>query len=339
MLNFFVVGVGAIGRNHARILADLSGVRLAGVVDADIEAARAIAARYGVRAYASCEDLLQETQADAAVVAVPTAWHESISCSLMQRGIHVLVEKPIAPDLAAADRIIECAAANKTVLGVGHVERFNPAVLALKQKLNQGDLGRIFHIEARRQGPFPSRIQDVGVVIDLAVHDLDLIRFVCAREIEDVAAITARRVHESHEDFVRATLRIADGVVGTLTIDWLTPTKIRELFVTGERGMFRVDLLTQDLFFFENAAVPDIEWNSLEVLRGISEGRMIRYVVAKKEPLRAELEAFCQSIRERTAPPVGGVDGRFAVALARALIDSGQSRSVVAVHAPSVTTG
>jgi predicted dehydrogenase len=208
-------------------------------------------------------------------------------------------------------------------LMIGHIERFNPAVVALKQHLAAGELGRVFQIEAHREGPFPARVQDVGVVIDLAVHDLDVMRYVSGQEIVRIYAETERAIHSTREDLFSGLVRLADGTVGTLAINWLTPTKIRELAVTGEGGLFRVDYLTQDLYFFENATAAGMQWETLRVLRGVSEGRMIRHVVAKKEPLRAEQEGFLASVRGQAAVPITGLDGLKALELAQAVVTSG----------------
>jgi predicted dehydrogenase len=213
---------------------------------------------------------------------------------------------------------------------IGHIERFNPAVMALRDRLADGELGRVFQVDARRQGPFPARVQDVGVVIDLAVHDLDVMRFVTGSEIKRVYAETERRIHSSHEDLLSGLVRLEDGTVGTLAINWLTPTKIRELYVTGELGMFRVDYLTQDLYFFENASAPVEEW-PIRVLRGVSEGKMIRHVVAKREPLRVEQEAFLSAVRGEAPIPVTGRDGLRALELAKAVVTSGLKHQVVLV--------
>jgi UDP-N-acetylglucosamine 3-dehydrogenase len=214
-------------------------------------------------------------------------------------------------------------------LMVGHVERFNPAVIQLKDRMKRGELGRIFQIDARRQGPFPARLTDVGVVIDLAVHDLDVMMYITEAGISRVFAETERRIHSTYEDLLTALVRLDDGTVGTLTINWLTPTKIRELLVTGERGMFRVDYLTQDLFFFENATATGDEWEPLRTLRGVSEGSMMRHVVNKVEPLRAELEAFLGAVRGEWRVPVTGEHGLAALSVAKSIVTSGLEQRVV----------
>ena len=329
-----VIGVGAMGRNHARVYSEMPGVRLVGVADADPNTAEAVAARFGGKAYADYGALLDELKPEAVTVAVPTVDHLPVALAVIQRGIHVLMEKPIAVTVAEGQQIIDAARQAGVKLMIGHIERFNPAVIALKAHLAQGELGRVFQIDARRQGPFPARVRDVGVVIDLAVHDLDVMRYVTGAEVVRVYAETERRIHSTHEDLLTGLVRLNDGTVGSLTINWLTPTKIRELYVTGELGMFRVDYLTQDLYFFENAQVQAGDWETLRVLRGVSEGRMIRHVVTKKEPLRAEQEAFLAAVAGEAPEAVTGLDGLRALTLAQAVVKSGEEHRALTMGAP-----
>lgn len=326
-----VIGVGAMGKNHARIYADMPGVELVGVADQSLAAAQSVAARYSARGYNDLAQLLERERPQAVSVAVPTSDHLAAALAVIASGAAVLVEKPIASSVAEGQQMLRAAQQAGVPLMVGHIERFNPAVMALKQRLEAGELGCLFQIDARRQGPYPVRVRDVGVVIDLAVHDLDVMRYVTQSEVVRVYAETARRLHTSHEDLLAGLVRLSDGAVGTLTINWLTPAKIRELYVTGERGMFRVDYLTQDLYFFENTGAQSGQWETLQVLRGVSEGRMIRHVVAKKEPLQAELEAFLAAVRGEAEPPVSGEDGLRALALAQAIVRSGERHHPVDV--------
>jgi UDP-N-acetylglucosamine 3-dehydrogenase len=326
-----VIGVGAMGYNHARVYADLPDVELVGVADVDERAVLAASQKYHCGGYTDYRQLLAEAQPEAITIAVPTVDHLEVALHAIERGIHVLIEKPIAFTLDEGQAIIAAAEASGTRLMIGHIERFNPAVLALKARLEAGELGRVFQIDARRQGPFPARVKDVGVVIDLAVHDLDVMRYITGAEVMRAYAETERRIHSSHEDLLSGLVRLDDGTVGTLTINWLTPTKIRELVVTGELGMFRVDYLTQDLYFFENGTVNGSDWPALRMLRGVSEGRMIRYVVAKKEPLRLEQEAFLAAVRGEQPVMVTGEDGLQALRLAEALVKSGTSQQIVSL--------
>ncbi len=330
-LRVAVIGVGAMGRNHARVYWEMPDVALVGVADADAAAAEAVARRYGTRAYTDYRRLLDEQMPDAVTVAVPTIDHAPVALDAIVRGIHLLIEKPIAFSVDKAREIIVAAADAGVCFTVGHVERFNPAVIALKAHLEAGELGRVFQIDARRQGPFPARVRDVGVVIDLAVHDLDVMRYVSGEEVVRVYAETERRIHSRCEDLLTGLVRLADGTVGTLTINWLTPTKIRELYVTGEYGMFRVDYITQDLYFYENATASGSGWEALHMLRGVSEGRMIRHIVAKKEPLRSEQEAFLAAVRGEALVAVSGTDGLRTLELAEAIVASGLEHRAMAL--------
>lgn len=321
-LKVAVIGVGAMGRNHVRVYYELPGVQLVGVSDLDENAAAAATRLYSTQTFTDYRQMLDETKPDAVTIAVPTEYHRETALEVINRGIHLLIEKPIASTVEEGQEIINAAAQANVRLQIGHIERFNPAVIALRQQLSENALGKVYQIDARRQGPFPGRIKDVGVVVDLAVHDIDVIRYITGAEITRVYAETAQRIHETREDMVTGLLRLNNGTVGTLTINWLTPTKIRELYVTGERGMFRVDYLTQDLYFFENAAAPVGDWPFLN-LRGVNEGRMIRQVVAKKEPLRAELESFIAAVKGEKPVPVTGQDGLKSLALAQAMVESG----------------
>lgn len=325
-----VVGAGAMGRNHARVLSELPTVELVGVVDTDLPVAEQVANQYHTQPYTSLNQFLeQQKPPDIAHVVVPTAYHTQVALPLIERGVHLLVEKPIATSVTEAEQIIQAAQKAKVCLTIGHIERFNPAILELKKRLNRGELGRIFQVDARRQGPFPARIKDAGVVIDLAVHDLDIIRYITGAEIDQVFAQTQRQIHSQHEDLLTGIVRLGNGAIGTLTVNWLTPTKVRELWVTGQRGLFRANYLTQDLEFFENAIITKKAWDPLQILQGVGEGRAIRYPIAKEEPLRLEIQAFLKAVHNHSPSPIPGSEGLKALTLAHCLITSADTNQVV----------
>jgi len=326
-----VIGVGSMGKNHARVYSELPEADLAAVADADQKLVAATAEKHGAHAYTDYREMLEKEKPDAVSIVVPTAMHEEVGLAALDAGTHVLMEKPIAATVEEGQRLIEKARAVKKQLMVGHIVRFNPAMQALKQKLADGDLGRIFQVFCRRAGPFPARIRDVGVVVDLAPHDVDVMRFLIGADPLRVYAETERRIHTDHEDLVWGLLRFPDGVVGSLEINWLTPTKIREVLVLGERGLFRIDDLTQDLYFYENAQVNADLWPALKTLKGVSEGHMIRYAIQRYEPLKAELQAFLGAVKEDKPVPVSGEDGLEALRLALALVESGQKHQVIEV--------
>ncbi len=330
MIRAAVIGVGAIGKHHARVYNDLENVELVAVADPEPSRRTTVARRYKVAAYTDHEDLLRHERPDVVSIAVPTVLHRDVSLAAIERGVHVLVEKPIASTVQEAWEIIQRAAAAGIILGIGHVERFNPAVAELKRRLTDGELGRIFQIHARRLSPFPHYVRDVGVVIDLATHELDIMRYLVADEIERVYAEISRNVHQQHEDMLSGIVRFANGVVGVLDINWLTPTKVRELQITGEQGMFLVDYLNQDLYFYENSEAPS-RWDTMALFKGVEEGNVLKIRVSKVEPLEAELRAFVDAVTNGAQPLVTGTDGLQALALARLLITSAEEERVVRV--------
>jgi predicted dehydrogenase len=323
-----VIGTGAMGRNHVRVYGDLPGVDLVAVVDADPVQVQRVTGKSGIRGYASVEQMLQQETIDLASVAVPTQDHHAVTSALLAAGVAVLVEKPFASTVEEGLDLLERAAWAERPLMVGHIERFNPAVIELKRRLDAGELGHVFQIHATRVGPFPSRIRDVGVVIDLATHDLDLMRYLLHQEAVRVYAETGRNIHTAHEDILSGVIRFSQGTVGVLNINWLTPTKQRTLAVTGEKGMFLANYLTQDLTFYENKAYP-VEWDQLRALTGVAEGSSIRYAIYKEEPLRAEITAFVASVRNGTPVPVSGAEGLAALRLAQAIAEAGRRNTIV----------
>lgn len=328
MIKVAVIGVGNMGRHHARVYSELPDVQLVAVADPEPGNLQTVAERLNVRAYADYRELLTKERPEAVSIAVPTALHLEVALAALEAGAHVLLEKPIAATLDEGKQIIERARALQRQLMVGHIVRFNPAVQALKKKLQAGELGRIFQITCRRIGPFPARIRDVGVVVDLAPHDLDLMRFLTGQDPIRAFAETEQRVHTDHEDLLTGMLRFPDGTTGILEINWLTPTKVREVLVLGERGLFRVDDITQDLYFYENAQANGLNWSTLETLRGVSEGSMTRFALQRYEPLKAELQGFISALQEGCPVPVTGEDGLAALRLALALVESGQTHQI-----------
>jgi UDP-N-acetylglucosamine 3-dehydrogenase len=325
-----VVGVGAIGKHHARVYSQLDTVELVAVADVD-ESRRAIAARrYKIPTYSNYHEMFEREHPGLVSVAVPTGYHREVALAAIGRGINVLVEKPLCSTVEEAREVITAAEAAGVVLTTGHIERFNGAIAELKPRILQGEIGKLFQVQGRRLSPFPGYIRDVGVVMDLATHELDMMQHLVESPVERMYAEVARNVHEQHEDMLTGIIRFRNGVVGVLDINWLTPTKLRELRVTGERGMFLVDYIAQDLFFYENRIAPS-QWEAMALFRGVEEGNMLKIRVSKVEPLEAELRAFVETVTRGAPPRVTGLDGLRAVALARLLLLSAQEKRVVNV--------
>ncbi len=328
MTRVALIGLGAMGRNHLRVLSDLEGVELAAVCDQDANLLEAAERKYSVPAYRSWDEMLDKAPLDAAVIAVPTRFHCQAGLAALEHGLHVLIEKPIASTLDEGRQLLDAAQRAKKLLAVGHIERFNPAIRELGRRLEAGEIGRIYQLQARRQGPFPARIRDVGVVIDLATHDLDVMHHLAGSDVQRLYAETEQRIHTDHEDILNALLKFESGVLGVLQVNWLTPTKIRELSVLGERGMFLCNYLTQDLTHFKNAEFPP-EADSEFRVRAVTEGEAVKFPVTQGEPLRLELQAFVQAVRGERPLEVDGEAGLRALHLALALVKSATEARVV----------
>ncbi|OIQ75359.1 scyllo-inositol 2-dehydrogenase [mine drainage metagenome] len=268
---------------------------------------------------------------DYAMVAAPTALHEAIGLELAEAGIHALIEKPLAVDTPAAKRLVSAFASRGLVGAVGHIERYNPALQQMRRRLEAGELGAVYQITTRRQGPFPARIADVGVVKDLATHDIDLTAWVARSAFESVSARVAYKSGREHEDLVAAVGQLSDGTITNHLVNWVSPFRERVTIVTGERGAFVADTLTTDLTFHANGSVVT-EWEAVAAFRGVSEGDLIRYAFAKPAPLRTEHEAF----RDAVLGLPGASDrivtmeqGLATVAVAEAMLISARESRVV----------
>lgn len=230
----------------------------------------------------------------------------------------------MAQDPEGATRIAQAFDAAGLVGAVGHIERFNPALQSLRSRLEEGELGEVYQIVTRRQGPFPARIADVGVVKDLATHDIDSTAWVTQSNFVSVAAQTAHKSGREHEDLVAIVGKLANGVVTSHLVNWLSPMKERVLIVTGERGAFVADTLTADLTFHANGTTP-MEWEALQGFRGVSEGDVIRFAIPKPEPLKTEHEAFRNAVLGNDADIVTLSQGVAIVRVAEAAIESART--------------
>jgi predicted dehydrogenase len=283
-----VVGVGVMGSNHARVLAGLSGVQVVGVVDPDPAQRALVNGALGCPAVKELDGLLKY-DLDAVTIAAPTHLHREIALRCIARGIHVLVEKPIASTVEEGDDIIKAARRAGLTLMVGHVERFNPAVQAIKDAIRGED---ILSIAITRVGPFPPRMSNVGVVIDLAVHDIDLIRWFTDSDIVEVQPQLSNAVAE-REDIALLQFRTASGVLAHINTNWLTPFKARNVTIATRDKYVMGDLLTRQVTEFFG-----FQTDGSYSMRHLSVGH--------DEPLRAELIAFINAVRDGKEPAVTG---------------------------------
>jgi UDP-N-acetylglucosamine 3-dehydrogenase len=286
-----VVGVGVMGSNHARVLSEMSGVRLVGIADPDRKQRDFVSRALGCAAFGDIDALLRGG-VDAVIIAAPTHLHQDLALECIARGVHVLVEKPIASNVEEGHAIVAAARRAGVTLMVGHVERFNPAVESIKRAIKNQD---ILSIAITRVGPFPPRMSNVGVVIDLAVHDIDLIRWFTDSEIVEIQPQLSSAVAE-REDIALLQFRTASGVLAHINTNWLTPFKARNIHIATRDKYLIADLLTlqvTECFGFQT--------DGSYSMRHLS--------VGYAEPLRAELVAFINAVRSGETPAVTGEEG------------------------------
>ena len=291
MLRTGVIGLGMMGRHHARILQDLEGVEFVGAADALGDRFRVMR---GVPVVSSSDELLA-MGLDAVVIAVPTERHREVGLACASAGVHALIEKPLAATTSEARDLVDAFAAKDLILAVGHVERFNPALMELKKRLADGYLGTVFAISTTRIGPFPDRIMDVGVIKDLATHDIDIVRWLASGDITKYAGFVSHQMGREHEDVVSIAGQTDTGITINIQTNWVTPVKRRSVLVVGQKGALEADMLTSDLTYYDNNAIPT-EWADVAHMRGVSEGDVIRFAIRKPEPLVSELSAFVKAV-------------------------------------------
>jgi len=316
-----LAGLGSMGRNHLRVIAGRPDARLVAVADPAPEALAGAVAQTSATGFSEPLAMVAEAELDAVVIAAPTTAHLPLALAAIGRGIAVLVEKPLASTVDDALEIVAASRATGVPVQVGHVERFNPAVRELGRLLHEERwLSTVYAITSRRAGPFPARIRDVGVTIDLATHDVDICCWIAGERPVRVHAETAQRIHADHEDLLFGLLHFPSGVVAQLDVDWLTPAKRRQLTVVGEEGMFELDYLTQRLTF--TRATDTTNPRLIGGYAPTFEGEVVELTVPAVEPLGLELAAFLQVVREGGRPEIDAEDGLWAVGIATALLES-----------------
>ncbi|WP_127129531.1 Gfo/Idh/MocA family protein [Georgenia sp. SYP-B2076] len=321
-----LIGLGSMGRHHARVIRETPGMDLVAVADPAGD-------NYGVAgdlAVLPDVEALIAAGLDAAMVAVPTVFHEDVALALAAAGVHTMVEKPIAATAAAGRRVADAFDEAGLIGAVGYVERCNPALLELRRRIADGELGEVYQIATSRQGPFPGRISDVGVVKDLATHDVDLTAWIAQSPYATVSAQVAHRSGREHEDMVSVTGRLANGIIVNHLVNWLSPRKERQTVVTGERGAFVADTAAGDLTFYANGTIPT-EWANVAAFRGVSEGDVTRYAIAKREPLRVEQEHFRDTILGTGDGVVTMAEGVHTLTVVEGILDSAATGQTVSL--------
>jgi len=305
-----VIGTGAMGQNHVRIYSEIEGVELAGISDVDQKRVEAMAAQFKTKAFTDYKKMFAEGL-DAVSVVVPTKLHTQVVLDALDTGMHVLVEKPIADTTENAELMIEAAKKAGKILMVGHIERFNPAVIKLKEIIDSGTLGKIVSISTKRVGPYNPRIRDVGVILDIGVHDIDVISYLYGKRINSVYAIAGADIH-SFEDHASIILRMDHNFAGVVETNWLTPHKVRQLTAIGLKGVAYLDYINQTVQLHDN------EW-------------IRKSKVEPSEPLKNELTYFIDCVAKGKDPKPCGEDGKHALEVAMAAIRSYREERLIEV--------
>ena len=323
-LRVAIIGLGIMGANHARVLSNLEGVELVAVADPQGDAKKVLPQ---IKVLNSIDEVIK-LGVDYCVISAPTAFHEEIALQLIANKIHFLVEKPIADSYASAVKIRDAAKTANVIGAVGHIERFNSALQEACKRVLAGELGTIYQVATRRQGPFPSRISDVGVVKDLATHDIDLTSWITGKNYLQVSANAAFRSGREHEDLISVSGLLEDSIVVSHLVNWLSPLKERKIIITGEKGTFVADTLRADLTFYENGKI-EISQSELAHFRGVTQGDVHILAFEKPEPLVVEHQNFRDAVLGKKSNVVTLEEGATTVKIADAIIESYINKSLV----------
>jgi len=302
-----VIGVGAMGRHHARIYSEIDGVELIGVADINEDVGKAVASEYGTEYFSDYHELLK--QVDIASIAVPTSLHAEVALKAAENRVDMLIEKPIADSVENAERIINSCNKNGVKAMIGHIERFNPAVIKLRELIDTGVIGEVITISGRRIGPYSPRIRDVGIIIDLAVHEIDTFSYLFGNRAQEVYAIAGNSFH-TKEDYASILLRFPKNRSGTIETNWLTPRKFRTLTVVGTNCVAQMDYIGQSLTLYNGDEIQNVD-------------------ITREEPLKVEIRYFTECIRKGICPRPDGVDGTYVLGVAISAMKSYSEKKVI----------
>ncbi|MBI5044218.1 MAG: Gfo/Idh/MocA family oxidoreductase [Nitrospirae bacterium] len=309
-----VIGVGYLGEHHARVYSQLKGVELVGVVDVNKNRADEIARKINTRAYYDYRDIIKLV--DAVSIVVPTRLHYKIADEFLNKGVDILLEKPITITVSEADKLIKKAKAKRLILQVGHIERYNSAVMALEPVID-----RPRYIESRRFGPFADRVSDVDVILDMMIHDIDIILSLVDSDIKSINA-TGVSVMTSHNDIANAHIEFTNGCVANLTVSRMSMDKLRKISIYQPETYITIDYKEQEIILHKriwnrinNRMIPEISTENIDLI--------------KEEPLKAELASFIESVKTRKKPIVSGIEGRKALEVALKVLKDAKKRRLL----------
>lgn len=330
MLKIAIIGAGNMGSLHARIISELPNVSLVAICDSDITKVKTLSKTYQTKYYSDFKKLLASEALDGVIIATPTSLHKKVALNFIKRGINVLVEKPLAKSTKETNSIIKAAKKNNVLLTVGHIERFNPAVIKLKELIKRGDFGEVVSIVIRRVGIYPPRIKDVNIVTDLAVHDLDIVCDLLDKLPKSIYAMGGNGINTNQLDY--ADILLDFGRINCyLQVNWLTPIKIRNIAVTGTLGYGELNYITQELNLYKSKIKTPyfLPKKFEEFVTKLGELKKTTIKVKKQEPLKLELTDFINSIRKKQPPRVSAKQGHLAVKLSEIVLRSISSKKII----------
>ncbi len=312
-----VIGVGSMGQNHARVLSDLD--HLSAVMDSDEELVKSIGKKYDVPYFSDVDELLK-SGLDAVTIATPANTHYDIADKVMEKGLDLLVEKPLALNSSNANKIVQKALKEDILLAVGMIERHNPVITTAKTLLDEGDVGEVITLSSKRVSSFPSRVSDMGVIMDLAIHDLDVMRYLSESEIASVYTSGGpSNEGTGYEDHSNILIQFENGVDGLLEVNWLTPHKVRNLWITCSKEYIEIDYINQTMVMSSSQL---LEYDVSNLFDIPLEHNIRKYSVKRQEPLRREMRDFIESIKKGRDPLVDGEDGLKSLEVAEAALRS-----------------
>ena len=332
MIKIAVIGVGVMGYNHVRVLSETEEADLVAVSDIDINRARGVSTRFRIpNYYKDHNEMLEKEDLDSVIMAVPSKFHKDVFLDCMKFNLAILVEKPIADTLKSADQMMNALKNKNIVFTVGHIERFNPVITKIKDLLEANYVGEIYLVDTIRSGPFPKRLFDVGVLVDLAVHDVDIIHYLIGK----IKQVYSNLIFSNgREIYAKALFKISDTIKGSSEFSWVSPRRIREIKIHGTKGTILGDYTKQEVWFYENADFIEgtfTDYQSIVLGGSISEGKVIKFPIPKFEPLKNELNHFISCVKNKKKPLVTAEEARETLKIATLMFRSGNENKIIKV--------
>jgi len=326
MLNVGVIGIGLMGQNHARVYSEIAN--LIGIADPDEEILGEVSKRFNVEGYKHFKELIERKDLDAVSVSSPTSTHFEVTKAAIEAGKHVLVEKPMGGELERAKELVVKAKKKGVVLAVGYIERHNPVVGITKKLIEKKEFGEVISVSSRRVSSFPSRIKDVGVILDLGIHDIDVVRYLLDSKVRSVYTLAGETVKKEFEDHANILLEFDNGVFAFIEVNWLTPMKVRKVSLTCSQNFVEMDYINQNLQI-SSSTIKKLDAGNLYRIPQEYEERKIE--VEKREPLKNELNDFLDAIEKGKEPLVSGEEGVRTLEIAHAAMQSAQKGEKISI--------